>query len=46
MAGDNTHDIIILTTPHQAIALVPFAANPNPRIAPIVVWVVDTAHYK
>jgi hypothetical protein len=35
-----------LTTPHQAIALVPFAANPNPRIAPIVVWVVDTAHYK
>lgn len=37
MAGDITHDRIILSTPHQAIALVPFAANPKPKIAPMVV---------
>jgi len=37
MAGDINHDKIILRTPHHAMALVPFAANPKPRIAPIVV---------
>jgi len=35
--GDISHDRIILRTPNHSIALVPFAANPNPRIAPIVV---------
>jgi len=37
MSGDISHDKIILRTPHQAIALEPFAANPKPKIAPIVV---------
>ena len=37
IAGDKTHDRIILKTPNHSIALVPFAANPKPRIAPIVV---------
>jgi hypothetical protein len=37
MAGDITQDRIILSTPNQAIAFEPFAANPKPRIAPMVV---------
>jgi hypothetical protein len=37
ISGDMTHDMIILRTPNHEIALVPFAANPKPRIAPIVV---------